>query len=450
MKILKSIGIILLYIICLIAYMFLSVLLNFRDNIILSGILIAIFLVIILKQGINVFKRYKGNSVKVNFLKLILNIIVLFILFTSIVMFNDTYKMEDKSVSLYATILKSEGESEEYNNKFKSLDYKSNKIFYTEEQESIIDLIKQYIDEGNEKNIKIFGDFDTSTLSIKLDYDKDVFYTRSDNDKVGGYYLVHANSMYLSVEDPYKDVLLGYNLKNNFKFKETFLHEYTHHIVYEFMEKNNIDISKVPIWFIEGISEYVGTSGNTLYEPEKILSFDKLSNEEDWNESLKDAYVYLQSNYAVSKIANENGDSIIKDILLNIKDMDFDEAFNNATGMEFKEFEKMFIEDFKNGFVEYYDLIKYEDNDINDEIRAKCYEKYLESNDNIEAYKILSNIYNYSFNNYEDAVKTIKKGIKKYPTNAELWRYLAIIYEENGKYDLAEEAFAKEKEFLKK
>ena len=451
MSLLRGIGNILVYVIFYILYLFLSILLNFRWNIIISGTLMIIFFIIVTRQGINIFKRYKGKIIKIKILSFILNIMMLFMIFISILVLKDFYKLEDKGVALYAIALKTEGESEEYNSKFKVLDYKNNKIFYTEEQESIIELIKEYINEANKKNKNIFGNFDLSTLSIKLDYDKNVFHKRSNNYKVGGYYLVDANSMYLSVEDPYIDVLKGYDLLYDFDFKETFLHEYTHHIVYEFMKKNNIDESKVPIWFIEGVSEYVGNLGNSLYEPQKIIEFEKLTDYDNWNESISEVDVYTQSNYAVSKIANQNGNIAIKNILLNIKNMNFNEAFKKVTGTEFKEFEYNFIKDFNNGFIEYNDLVQYiDDYNINDETRVKCYEKYLEKNNVISAYETLANIYANRLNNYEKAKATLKKCIENNPSSPEAWRYLALLYDEKGEKSLAEEAFNKEKELLNK
>ena len=451
MSLLRGIGNILVYVIFYILYLFLSILLNFRWNIIISGTLMIIFFIIVTRQGINIFKRYKGKIIKIKILSFILNIMMLFMIFISILVLKDFYKLEDKGVALYAIALKTEGESEEYNSKFKVLDYKNNKIFYTEEQESIIELIKEYINEANKKNKNIFGNFDLSTLSIKLDYDKNVFHKRGNNYKVGGYYLVDANSMYLSVEDPYIDVLKGYDLLYDFDFKETFLHEYTHHVVYEFMEKNNIDESEVPIWFIEGISEYVSNLGNSLYEPQKIIEFEKLTDYNNWNESISEVDVYTQSNYAVSKIANQNGNIAIKNILLNIKNMNFNEAFKKVTGTEFKEFEYNFIKDFNNGFIEYNDLVQYiDDYNINDETRVKCYEKYLEKNNVISAYETLANIYANRLNNYEKAKSTLKKCIENNPSSPEAWRYLALLYDEKGEKSLAEEAFNKEKELLNK
>ena len=123
MSLLRGIGTILVYIIFYLVYLFLSVLLNFRWNIILSITLIIIFFIILIRQGINIFNRCKGKPVKI--LSFILNIVMLFIVFISTLIVNDFYKFEDKNVSLYAISLKTEGESEEYNSKFKVLDYKS-------------------------------------------------------------------------------------------------------------------------------------------------------------------------------------------------------------------------------------------------------------------------------------------------------------------------------------
>lgn len=448
MKILMVIGTVLLYILLFRIYTVVSMLLDFKSNIILISIISLILFIIVLIQGIKLFKSLKQNYKEVNLTTFMLNLLLLFIAVGSIAALKDIYKVEDKSIALYATILKSEGESEEYNSNFKILDYKNNKIFYTEKQESVMDLIKEYIDEGEKETKDIFGEFETSTLSIKLDYDKEIFNARSNNDKAGGYYLVHANSMYISVEDPFDDVLMGYDIQNNFDFKKTFLHEYAHHVVYEFMEKNNIAMNKVPMWFTEGISEYVGSKGNTLHDLNKIISFDKLNSENDWKESLEKAPIYEQSNYAVSKIIIENGKDVIKDILLNIKEMDFKEAFNKATGTSFEQFEDEFRKDYKNNWEEYNSLKKPKEDSIdNTKTKMKCYEKYLEKNENnIQAYDILSNFYKYHLNDYDKSIEVLKEGIEKNPDSDKLWRYLAVTYEDIGKADLAREAYNKSEE----
>lgn len=451
-KALMVVGSILFYFLGFQVYIIVSMLLDFKVNIMLASALALILFIVVLIQGIKLFRGLKENYKQVSLIRLMLNLLLLFVILGTIGSLKDIYQVEDKSVALYATILKSEGESEEYNSKFKALDYKNNKIFHTEKQEPIIGLIKEYIDEAEKENKDILGEFDTSTLSIKLDYDKEIFHTRSSNDKVGGYYLVHAKSMYVNVEDPFKDVLEGYDIKYNFDFKTTFLHEYTHHIVYEFMEKNDIAINKVPLWFTEGISEYVGDKGNVLYEPEKIIDFDKLNSDKDWKESIEKASIYDQSNYAVTKLIMENGKNTIKDILLNTKDMDFKEAFNKATGFSFEKFEKNFKEDFKNDWKEYNSLKKPKEDSIdNTKTEIKCYEKYLEKNENnIKAYDILATSYKYKFKDYDKSIEILKRGIEKNPDSEYLWRILGITYKELGKHDLAKEAYKKEKELSEK
>lgn len=448
MKIFKTICIILLYCLTFCGYLIISGLLNFNVNMILESILIIVLFVIILIQGIRLFKNLRGSNKRINLTTFILNIIVLFITFLTMSVLKDFYKIEDKSIPLYAVISKTEAETEEYNSRFKILNYKNNRISYVEEQEPIIDLIKEYIDEAENKNKNIFGEVNTSTLNIKLDYDIETFHKRLDNNKAGGYYIVNANSMYMNVEDPYKNVLVNYDVKYNFDFKAAFLHEYTHHVVYQFMKENNIEASKVPLWFIEGMSEYVGNDEEVIYGLKEVINFDKLNSHEDWNKNKEKAPVYNQSDYAITKLINENGKDTIKDILLNIKYMNFEEAFKKATDISFEKFKKEFEYDFKNSF-EKYNLSKKSKKDSidNTNTKIKCYEKYLKKKkNNINAYIILSN----SYKNYDKSIETLKIGIKNNPKSEELWRNIAITYEEIGEYDLANEAYKKEKELSKK
>ena len=53
------------------------------------------------------------------------------------------------------------------------------------------------------------------------------------------------------------------NISDN-SFKDNLFHEYTHYVIDRFIEDNNMDKNSLPLWFQEGICEYITT--NNIFE----------------------------------------------------------------------------------------------------------------------------------------------------------------------------------------
>lgn len=206
----------------------------------------------------------------------------------------------------------SERERKEYDKAFKTSTYQKVTVYYKSDFEPALELVNAYLDKAKADNIRLFGDIELSDLTIKFDYDEEVFKKRDPSFKdYSGLYVKNEKTIYLLIRDCYSSAL-ALNIKSSY-LRQTLLHEYTHHIVYEFLKSNQIPESKVPMWFIEGISEYIGYEGDSGNPPVKMSDFQELSTRKQWTEyNNKGNYPYEQSHYAVRELALIKGEKSLK------------------------------------------------------------------------------------------------------------------------------------------
>ena len=123
-----------------------------------------------------------------------------------------------------------------------------------------------------------------------------------------------------------------------------FSHEYGHYLMDMFLVDNGIKFDDVPVWYHEGISEYLGNQignqiGNELKPTGHInseLTFDKLQSSQDWKTATKQSDVYYFAGKTIEYVLGSVDDSIIlSDIVLNIKESGtFDESFKQLIGLD--------------------------------------------------------------------------------------------------------------------
>ena len=156
--------------------------------------------------------------------------------------------------------------------------YNDIRIIYNSDMEATLPLVEKYIDEISKKNNTLLGINTSDKLTIQIDYDEEVFlmrpmlFTGYTNDNLGGYYHEKSNTIYLYVNNPINDVLMNmpqinmsegsFNISDN-TFKDNLFHEYTHYAIDMFIKKNNMDKNSLPLWFEEGICEYM--TANNIY-----------------------------------------------------------------------------------------------------------------------------------------------------------------------------------------
>ena len=333
--------------------------------------------------------------------------------------------------------------SEKYDSTFKTIQHKDNTLYFTDEFEPALKLVQAYLDKARQDNSRLFGDIATGELKVKFDYDEQVFKKRNPifND-YAGLYSSRERTAYVFIKDVYSNAL-GLNLISSY-LCETLLHEYTHHVFYEFLKLNQIPEAKIPSWFREGVAEYIGNEGAGGGAPEKMVDFDELKTQEQWVNYSNNGYsVYAQSHYAVRQLILMKGERVIKDILLKVKDTEFDTAFKDASGISLKDYENDLKVDFKNGWKKYDKMIPTYTLPFYTDEKIEGLEKYvkLEPN-NINALLDLAHLYEGS-DLVDKAKATLEKAVETNPENFLSWHRLALINEKMNNFDGAVEAFEK-------
>ncbi|MGG7078382.1 tetratricopeptide repeat protein [Clostridium sardiniense] len=446
---------ILVYLITILGYILLPIFLNFKGNIILSLILSLILIFSTIKIIKNIIKKEKGSKAK-NILFCTLNLILIVIVGAITVTVVELYKEEDRSIALYAVLEKTEMEPEGYNDVFKKEEKENYKILYTEKLEPALNNINLILDRAIKLNNRIFGDFDKESVTIKFDYIKDVFEGRDSSEGSDGLYMPLTREIYVYGKDAYDDALSG---GGSMKLQDSLIHEYTHHVMFEFFKVNDIDSKTIPLWFIEGVAEHVADT-NYITEINEIVPFSKLVTTEQWENNLqKENTIYMQSKYAVRRIVILKGEDKLKDIILKSKESDFNTAFKEVVGISIEDLENIMNEDLKDNFTKQFHEFRNANKDIYEEEKIyldkymnekeKALEKYISIDNNPDAYAHLARIY-IGGDEYDKAEKLLKEGIEKNQDEAELYRELGLMYEEKNQLELAKECFKKEESLNKK
>jgi tetratricopeptide (TPR) repeat protein len=338
-------------------------------------------------------------------------------------------------------------EAAEYNKLFKVNKHDDITIYHTDDVEPALKLIHAYLDKAKMDNLRLFENHEPGPLTVKFDYSEEVFKTR--NIYYTGYAGVYSNidkTVNLLVKDSYSDILFS-NMINS-GFRETLLHEYTHHAVSEFLKSKGIPESKIPLWFQEGICEYVGYEATGVQGwkpfPEKLVSFSELATHRQWRDySSKDYDIYGQSYIAVMQMVLMKGESVIKDIILKTKDVEFNAAFHQVMGLSLGEFEEQLRADCKDGWKRYSKMLPDYDRESFRDIRIECLEKYVELRpDNVSALLDLADIYE-RFVSLDKAKAKLSIAIDSNPDNAMAWHRMALIYIKENDFDSAAKAFEK-------
>lgn len=329
-------------------------------------------------------------------------------------------------------------DNKDYEMKFKIDNKESAKIYYTDDFEPVLDLVHAYLNKAKEDNIKLFGNIKVQPVKIEFDYDKAVFEKRDPSFKdYSGLYSAINKTIYVYISDCYKDIKSTY-------FRYILLHEYNHHMFYQFLNSNKIDMEKIPAWFIEGTAEFAGNEDYPGAEPEKILDLNQLNTNSQWtNYNNKGYSVYEESHYAVRWLIHMKGENAVKDILLKTKSMDFNTAFKQVSGMSLENYQDILKADSRNGWEKYRQIKPAAEINWFYDVKAECLEKYIKKNsDNIDAMIDLSELYENS-GSLEKSKAVLEGAVKRKPKNEMAWLRLGLLYDKLNDFDNAVKTFEK-------
>lgn len=213
-----------------------------------------------------------------------------------------------------------------------------------------VDLIKEFVPQAEEATSLLFGKVNKENVNVifysrEKDFEK---YTKDFRENtrglnyLSGMYNVDMNSIHLNrFSKEQADWEIG----------EIFMHEYAHYIYELYLSQNNIG-NNIPLWFNEGIAEYIGYNGSVVeYSPswmQKTEKFTNMNADEDFQRLLRNEKYnpYLQSYYAVNTLIKDKGPSIITDILQKSKEKEFYEAFSEAVGMNIEKFQDVYLQEY--------------------------------------------------------------------------------------------------------
>ncbi|MFR5266798.1 peptidase MA family metallohydrolase [Clostridium sp.] len=121
------------------------------------------------------------------------------------------------------------------------------------------------------------------------------------------------------------------SINENEKFTELVSHEYTHFLINSKLKENKLFPKTIPLWFNEGIAEYVGISSRNGYIPERLETTIKLSNINEIFNDDPDLF-YNQSVVFINYLVKNYGYDSIGSILDTLKKNNFEEAIKIVTG----------------------------------------------------------------------------------------------------------------------
>ena len=191
--------------------------------------------------------------------------------------------------------------------------------------------IKNCILDGEKETAKIFGHTNVSPLNIVIMSSPKVF---------GKVFNVN----------PQEDISLYFDgtiyIPSDNLSQYVFVHEYTHYKMNLFCNDRGIQIFNIPMWFQEGVSEYVCSPfyKNKFKNAKlnKVQDFRKIEDNKGIEKSQAQGYdVYMQGYLAVKKIISMKGQDSLQNILIDTKTMSFYDSFNKNMGVTVEKFQKL-------------------------------------------------------------------------------------------------------------
>lgn len=188
---------------------------------------------------------------------------------------------------------------------------------------------------------QLFGDVSLSHLAV-------VFYPNNKtigDDLSGVYYLNNRISL-----DAYRSSNQNIDMFNQ-QIESVSAHEYNHYLLHQFLKEHKIALSKIPVWFKEGLARYTeNRSDGTAFDAEslegyQLVPFDKMDTQEKWqNYMSNDQYnPYGESGNFIAYLLVKNGKNSIYDLLIKLKTETFDQAFKETAGQDFKSYENNYF-----------------------------------------------------------------------------------------------------------
>ncbi|WP_158290456.1 peptidase MA family metallohydrolase [Halobacillus salinus] len=222
-------------------------------------------------------------------------------------------------------------------------------IYYLDDFKELMPITKETLDWAMVKNKQVFGNVETEPVQLVMFENKDNLSKFTALDDVSGFYSDFWKL--IAIHYTNKDWILERRETPLYFFQKAILHEYTHYIFRRKIEDSDIRVSDYPVWFQEGVAEYIGNDGTEVYYSEfQLVPFAQLFSGEQWSKGRqKDGSgVYKQSYFAIKYLTDTYDEIIIKDIIRKTEQNgDFETGFTEATGITLHDLENNFLNSYK-------------------------------------------------------------------------------------------------------
>lgn len=205
---------------------------------------------------------------------------------------------------------------------------------YTASTQDEIDKIDAFLEEEKDRIADFFGNEEPGDLTIVFHDNFETLARMSGHDEAMGYYDYYRQEIHIVPDDYSWDIVL--------------LHEYSHHQSHLFAKNNKLSDYRLPLWFEEGVADYLAGEDSGWYELEdvEIIDFTTLNYDYPFHNSYTRKFdPYIQSFLAVESLANKYGEEELKTYLTAKKQEEFYEMLQATTGMELADFQETFLEE---------------------------------------------------------------------------------------------------------
>lgn len=232
--------------------------------------------------------------------------------------------------------------------------YRQISVYYPDDFTELMPLTKETLDWAIDKNEELFGKVKEVPIDFIIFDNYDELEELSGLMDISGYYSDFDKIMAI-IYDNKESILEKYETSLYF-FQKSILHEYTHYILARLTNNSSKGISSYPIWFLEGICEYVGNDKtNVDYQGFnfKFTPLVELNTPNQWQTARlqDDTDVYLQSYFIIEYLVDTFGTGIMKEVINETnRTGNFEEGFLKAT--------ELTIERFENNFLDVYEMAR--------------------------------------------------------------------------------------------
>ncbi|KKI92525.1 hypothetical protein WQ54_09210 [Bacillus sp. SA1-12] len=226
--------------------------------------------------------------------------------------------------------------------------YRNVNIYYQPQEQELLPIIEGILKKADSITTGLFGSIKDNKIDLILHSSSEDLYEKTALIETMGYFDDPNDTVGVAISD--KEEILANRMPGSFYFQSTIMHEYTHYRLQAFIKEKGLFVNRIPLWFHEGVAEYVGMHDVThRYYPFHETSFTKLDTHDEWEKFRLDDYdVYLQSYYAIKYLVDTYGKTMIKKIIVETAEVnDFNEGFTRATGITVNDLQTNYLEEAK-------------------------------------------------------------------------------------------------------